>query len=310
MERFRSLVHDAFLADVGALRRVLTRRLRDDQDPFAGARFAWEAWHVPGQFSQLRAPARAILGTACEALEARVLRVVGRELGAARLGGPLWISILRDGDFQSLHRDSPNGDFAMSFGLGLESRFRGGETLIARDELLDYFGRGAHTDAQASAPLFDEIASRQNRLVVFDARLPHAVRHVEGPREARFGRIAVQGWLRAETVVLAGDTTPVVGALTQSLRSLGRSLGAVDGLVVVGLTAPRRAGRAAAELRAHTLAPTAATSSPKASEIAARVARALASARLPHGASATAVVRVVPGKGARLVAPTRPNDAI
>lgn len=308
MHRFRSLTHDAFFPDVAALRRLLARRFRDDRDPFAAERFTWEAWHVPGQFSQLRAPARAVFGDACAALEARLVRVLGRELGVARLGGPPWLSVLRDGDFQALHRDSPNGDFAFSFGLGLESRFRGGETLVAKDELLRYFASGAHRDAEASAPLFDEIPSRMNRLVVFDARLPHAVRAVEGPREARFGRIAVQGWLRAETVVASGDPAEVTASLTSALARFGRAASPLDGLVVVRVATRRN--EPVTSLVAHTLASVAGDDDALPARMAERVARALGGARLPPGASATVVVRVEPRKVPRVRTPTRAIDAI
>ncbi|MFO0670950.1 MAG: fumarate hydratase [Polyangiaceae bacterium] len=129
------------------------------------------------------------------------------------------------------------------------------------------------------------------------------MRHV-GPREARFGRIAVQGWLRAETVVLAGDTTPVVGALTQSLRSGARS----ERWMVWSSSGSRRrtvpgAPRPGlARMRSRRPRP----SSPKASEIAARVAQALAARA--YRELATRSCASCP-EGARLVAPTRPNDA-
>lgn len=227
MERFRYFVTDSFYRDARALRRQLDRALSDERDPFDAARFAWEAWHVPWQFSQLRAPARAIFGDLLAAWEARVLARLGRELGVVAFGGPPWISILRDRDFQALHRDSPNGHLAFSFGLGREAKFRGGETLIANDELLDYFRKGAHRDRAAADPMFDVVPSRFNRIVVFDARLPHAVREVEGPREPRHGRITIQGWLRAGTFIPDADAS--------TMRALARAIGTIRAADVEGL---------------------------------------------------------------------------
>lgn len=199
---------DAFFEGAGSLRRELDVRLSDDRDPFDPSRFAWEAWHIDGQFSQQRTPARTFFSARAFApFEARLLGWASLALGLSAFGGPPWLSSLTDGCFQALHRDSPNGEFAFSYGLSRPSRgvvFRGGETQIATFDLLDYFRSRAHTSERASSPLFHEIAPRWNRLVAFDARLPHAVRMVEGPRHVRDGRVAIQGWLVPEGCVVRG----------------------------------------------------------------------------------------------------------
>jgi hypothetical protein len=196
--RFRYTEIDSFFHEASALRRVLDKRLGDRTSPFDKGRFAWEYWHVDAQFSQLRTPARDFFPDALmAAFEARLLGWASANLGVCRLGGPPWLSVIIDGGFQGLHRDSPNGQIAFSYGLGRNGRFRGGETLLASDDLLDYFRAGAHRDEAAHHPLFDEVVPRFNRIVLFDARLPHAVRAVQGSRSPREGRIAIQGWLEA-----------------------------------------------------------------------------------------------------------------
>ena len=212
----RYVVLDAFYGDVRDLRRAIDRRLSDRVEPFDPRRFVWEHWHVEGQFSQLRAPARAFFpAEAIAAFEARLLRWAASTYGLSRLGGPPWVSSVTDGGYQGLHRDGPNGTIAFTFALG-RGRFRGGETLIARDELLDYFGTGSHRPEVAHTPLFDEIAPRFNRLVAFDARIPHAVRMVEGPRHPRDGRIAIQGWLEPAGCVVVGALDPVEATRAQA----------------------------------------------------------------------------------------------
>jgi hypothetical protein len=183
------------------------------------------------------------------AFERRLLAWSSSNLGLSQLGGPTWASFLLDGDFQSLHRDSPNGQVAFSFGLvrGARPPFRGGETLLARPELLDYWRRGAHRGDRADTPLFDEIAPRFNRLVLFDARVPHAVRMVEGPRDPRDGRLALQGWIRAAGCV-AGEGIDA-GALTEAVNEgLARvpkaALAGVEGLHTLRFEVSR-GGRAA-----------------------------------------------------------------
>lgn len=202
----RVAVVDGFLADPRPLRRAFARATDDRADPLDPVRFQWEHWHVPGQFSQHRAPARAVLGAATDALERRLLAWARKNVGLARIASPPWVSFLVDGQFQGLHRDGPNGVVAFSFGLSWPRvpRFRGGETLLARPDLLDYFGTGAHRQERAREPLFDEIPSRYNRLVVFDARLPHAVARVGGVDRALDARVAIQGWLAPDGVSITG----------------------------------------------------------------------------------------------------------
>jgi hypothetical protein len=161
-----------------------------------------------------------------ERFERRLLEWSARNLGLAAFGGPPWVSYLVDGQFQFLHRDSPNGLFAFSFGLSkpLTARFRGGQTLLGRPELLDYWRRGGDREDTADMPLFDEIEPRFNRLLVFDARVPHGVRTVEGPRLAREGRVAVQGWLEPRGCVVLGGTRA-----RDVTRSASKLLGEVRG---------------------------------------------------------------------------------
>ena len=296
----RHVTIDGFFADAAAMRRTLDRRLADREDPFDAGRFAWERWHVDGQFSQLRTPARTFFpAPLVAAFEARLLRWAGAAYGMSRLGGPPWLSILTDGDFQSLHRDGPNGQIAFTFGLGKKGRFRGGETLIAKDELLDYFRTGSHREDRAHTPLFDEISPQPNRFVAFDSRIPHAVRAVEGPRHARDGRIAVQGWLLADGCVVDGplDRRDATRAANAALRRIpSASLAGAEGLVAIRLKLGG-AGRARDfELRASTLTATGdAARQPARAEQA--VTKALASARFPSGAAGVVVPILVGPRG-------------
>jgi hypothetical protein len=287
MHHGRHVTVDAFFEGARAMRRELDRRLSDRGSPFDARRFVWEPWHVDAQFSQLRTPARAFFAAPLmEAFEARLLRWAGAAYGVSRLGGPPWLSVLTDGGFQSLHRDGPNGQIAFTFGLG-RGRFRGGETLIAKDELLDYFGTGSHREDQAHMPLFDEIAPRLNRLVAFDSRIPHAVRAVVGPRDAKDGRIAVQGWLEASGCLVDGDADAAAAAATRAANAAlakvpKASLAGAEGLVCLRVVLGKGGRARAAEVRATTLARTAAAARQPARALAAIVS-ALGKARLGDG---------------------------
>jgi hypothetical protein len=296
--RLRYVVVDGFFADAAGLRRELDRRLGDRSDPFDPGRFAWEHWHVEGQFSQLRTPARAFFSAPLlAAFEARLLRWAGATLGSSRLGGPPWLSAFVDGGFQALHRDSPNGQFAFSYGLG-RGRFRGGETLLARDDLLDYFRRRAHADDAADAPLFDEVPSRFGRLVVFDSRLPHAVRPVEGPRRAREGRIVIQGWLAAAGCVVEGKVAPA-DATRAANAALARISGVrgVEGLVTVLLETAKDGRVRRSEPTASTLVEVTRGSPERAAR---QIAQTLGRARFPGGPARIIAPAVVRGGRARV----------
>ncbi len=299
----RHVTVDAFFDGGRDMRRAIDRRLSDRSSPFDPGRFVWEAWHVDGQFSQLRTPARAFFPAALiAAFEARLLRWAGAAYGVSRFGGPPWLSVITDGGFQSLHRDGPNGQIAFTFALGRRGAFRGGETLIARDELLDYFRTGSHRPAVAHTPLFDEISPRPNRLIAFDSRIPHAVRTVEGPRHARDGRIALQGWLEAAGCVVEGrlahgEVDDAVGANVKRLAP--RALRGAEGLVAVRVEVQTNGCARTAEIRASTLVPTGPDArAPERAALA--IAAAVAKTRFPKGPARITVPVLVGGSRARV----------
>lgn len=292
-------VVDAFFDEALALRRAYEARFGERVPPFDPARFAWEYWHVPGQFAQHRAPARAVFPEALLGrFEARLLAWGARTLGLSTLGGPPWVSFVLHGDYQGIHRDTPNGVFAFTFGLSRPGRrppFAGGETLLARPELLDYWGHGGAREDTADQPLFEEVAPLFNRFVVFDARIPHAVRMVEGPRDPRDGRVAIQGWLKADGCVVRGGASR--DEATERSRGLlkripKRALRGAGGLLVVRVElSAAGAAKRATEL-ANTLVPTAgdATAPARASKA---VLAALSRLRLAAGRAAGTVVAPV-----------------
>lgn len=290
---------DGFFDGAKALRKELDARLADERDPFDPSRFAWECWHIDGQFSQARTPARSFFGPALiAAFERRLLSWASLALGLSALGGPPWLSSVTDGGFQALHRDSPNGHFAFSYGLAKGSGFRGGETQIASFDLLDYFRRGAHTSAQASSPLFEEVPSRYDRLVAFDARLPHAVKMVTGPRHLRDGRVAIQGWLTANGCVARKG---VDGALANRVanRALARCKSSARG--ASGLLAVRVQGNKA-RVVCDTLVDTG--SLPVRDGLARQLVRALAAGGMPTGSDVVVPVIVGSARGPLVGTPT------
>ncbi len=290
---------DGFFDGARALRRELDVRLSDARDPFDPSRFAWEAWHIDGQFSQQRTPARVFFSARAYApFERRLLSWAGLALGLSALGAPPWLSSLTDGGFQALHRDSPNGEFAFSFGLSRGTGFRGGETQIATFDLLDYFRSRSHTSERATSPLFHEVVPRWNRLVAFDARLPHAVRMVEGPRHVRDGRVAIQGWLVANGCVArtGPDVTELASDVVKQVdRRLGRRARGAAGLLSVRVH----------EKRARVVCDTLVETGPRPVTASLRDALTAALARAPFPKGTDVVVPIVVGERGASVPSTR-----
>lgn len=191
-------VQSDFFDGAHEMRQVITERFRSDAgiDP---RRFAWDYWHVPDMFTYLRALPQVIFPE--ELVRAFVARVTDwgqQRLGCRTVFVPMLNCHLHD-CWHGWHADGERGPWAYVLSLtdwkGRE--FTGGETLI--------FDPQRYASWRASAdgrdPLFMAIAPQFNQLTVFDARLPHSVRRVEGVREPAKGRLALAGWFTDPGVV-------------------------------------------------------------------------------------------------------------
>lgn len=156
----------------------------------------WDYWHVPGQYTHLRTPAYLFFPKKMyEAFHTELVQFGRRVLGCHDIS-PTWLSCYVDGCRQELHGDLPHGPFAFVFSLTnwKQRAFRGGETLIVRDDVLDYWSAFQSVRSIEERDVFREIEPRFNRLTVFDPRVPHGVRRVEGTHDPREGRLVIHGW--------------------------------------------------------------------------------------------------------------------
>lgn len=178
-----------------ALRSVFDDRFADPRSA-RGDRFVWDYWHVPGQYTALRTPAWEYFPKPIyQAFHRRLVAWGRRTLGCHDVSPP-WLSCYVEGCRQELHGDLPHGPFAFVFSLTEWSKkqFRGGETLLLRDSVLDYWSDFVSETSIEEGDLLQVIPARFNRLVVFDPRVPHGVRRVEGTHDPRQGRLVVHGW--------------------------------------------------------------------------------------------------------------------
>ena len=252
------IVVDDFAPEAEALRAHYDGRFADPRSA-RGDRFVWDYWHVPGQYTALRTPAwQYFPKRAYDAFHERLVLWGRRVLGCHDVSPP-WLSCYVEGCGQELHGDLPHGPWAFVFSLTRwrGRAFRGGETLIARDEVLDFWSDFVSVRSVEEGDILRAVEPRFGRLVAFDPRLPHGVRRVSGTHDPREGRLVVHGWFVQprpfiEGPLGEGELAERVGELTQAIGPwLGGDL-PLAGLLSLGV----RVGASGATLGARVLSDT------------------------------------------------------
>ncbi len=246
------------------LRATFEKKFADPRKT-SSDRFVWDYWHIENQYSVLRTPARYYFPKAQFArLESDLLAYGRTKLGCNGISDP-WISLYVDGSYQNFHADSPHGPWAYVYSLTpwKNRGFRGGETLVARDRLLDFWPnyvkdrrseRGIEFD-----DLFASIPPEFNQLTVFDPRLPHGVKEVRGTRDPLAGRLVVHGWFVEPRPFAEGalaGTKTLTSALDAALGPIADALSdfpTLQGLASIRVSVNARGKTGRQELLAHTL---------------------------------------------------------
>ena len=73
-------------------------------------------------------------------------------------------------------------------------KFSGGNTILMKENVLDYWKTFDPTEGLQIQNLVEHIEPNFNRLIVFDGRIPHAVEEVRGVHDPREGRLVLHGW--------------------------------------------------------------------------------------------------------------------
>jgi hypothetical protein len=251
------IVVDGFAPEAGALRGAFDERFAEPRRAH-GDRFVWDYWHVPGQYTALRTPAWTYFPKPVYERFHRRLVAWGRETLGCHDVSPPWLSVYIDGCRQELHGDLPHGPWAFVFSLThwRGRAFRGGETLLVRDEVLDFWHDFASVRAVEEPELVRAIEPKFSRLVVFDPRIPHGVRTVTGTHDPREGRLVIHGWFVQPRPFVRGPlSTRALTARTNELTDqLGAMLGAlpIAGLVSFAFGVDRRGGVRAVQVLSDT----------------------------------------------------------
>lgn len=232
----RTLVVDRFAPEARPLREHFEARFAEPRRATTD-RFVWDLWHVPGQYTALRTPAWQFFPRKLyDAFHQRLVWWGRRTLGCHDVSPP-WLSCYVNGCEQRVHGDLPHGPVAWVFSLTRwdQRTFRGGETLIAKDEVLDFWRRFVSTRAVEEPEVFEEVPAKFNRLVTFDPRLPHAVRRVDGSLDPTEGRLVIHGWFVQPRPFIEGPLPEqaLEAAIGEVTRAIGPALEA--GLPLAGL---------------------------------------------------------------------------
>ncbi|MGV3625014.1 MAG: hypothetical protein ACO1OB_29610 [Archangium sp.] len=232
----RTLVVDGFAPEAKPLREHFEARFSDSRRA-TGDRFVWDLWNVPGQYTALRTPAWEYFPKKIyDAFHQRLVWWGRRTLGCHDVSPP-WLSCYVNGCEQRLHGDLPHGPLAFVFSLTPWHRrtFRGGETLLLKDEVLDFWSGFVSTRGVEEPEVLEEIPAKFNRLVTFDPRIPHGVRRVEGSMEPTEGRLVIHGWFVQPRPFIEGplSTTSLQNAIDEVTGAIGPLL--EDGLEIAGL---------------------------------------------------------------------------
>ena len=229
------IIVDRFAPEAHGLRAVFDGRFAAPREAHRD-RFQWDYWHVPGQYTALRTPAWTYFPRRLYAPFHNRLVAWGRaHLGCHDISPP-WLSLYIEGCRQELHGDLPHGPWAFVVSLThWRGRvFRGGETLLVRDEVLDFWHDFASIRAVEHRELIRTVAPQFARLVVFDPRIPHGVRTVTGTHDPREGRLVIHGWFVQPRPFVRGALP--VRALTARISELTDRLGVwLGGLAIAGL---------------------------------------------------------------------------
>ena len=253
------LTVDSFAASHGeALRDHFDERFAEPRRA-RGDRFVWDYWHVSGQYTALRTPAYTFFPSSLYRRFHEELVWWGRRTLGCHDISPPWLSVYVEGCRQELHGDLPHGPWAFVYSLThwRKRQFRGGQTLLLREEVLDYW-RDFQSERGVEEPqLVQEIEPRFSRLVVFDPRRPHGVRRVEGTHDPRHGRLVIHGWFVQPRPFVEGPlparaAKPAIEAATEAIAPFLESGLPISGMLSIRLTVASTGDVKRAELLSDT----------------------------------------------------------
>ncbi len=224
--------HKNFFKDAKNLRQQFENNFKNPRST-ESKRFVWDYWYFEDQYHLIRTPAFHYFEKKIYSEFHSNLVQWGREnLGCHDISPP-WLSYYVDGCFQNLHSDVPHGPWAFVYSLTQNTEnFRGGETLILKPDVLNYWPGFQDQNDREYRSFVDRIPAKFNQLTIFDPRFPHGVTEVKGTRDPLKSRIVMHGWfVEPRPYVVGGLTTAQTQkALNPAFSELNTILSQVESL--------------------------------------------------------------------------------
>jgi len=236
-------IHQNFFNEAKKLRSEFDFQFNDPRST-ESKRFVWDYWYFENQYHLMRTPAFYYFTKKLYQNFHSHLVQWGREnLGCHDISPP-WMSYYVDGCYQNLHSDVPHGPWAWVYSLTLDPKmFRGGETLILKPDVLNYWSTFQDQQDREYTSFVDLIPAKFNQLVVFDPRFPHGVTEVKGTRDPQKARLVLHGWfVEPRPYVVGGlkvnQVQPILSealhVFSEELKKINPCLGTVSVRIQVG----------------------------------------------------------------------------
>ena len=204
-------------------------------------RFVWDFWYDQDLYHLIRTPAYYYFNQKNYQNFHSYLVQWGRENLGCHDISPTWLSYYVDGCYQKLHTDVPHGPWAFVYSLTPNKKeFIGGETLILKEQTLNYWENYKKFDNFEINSFVDIIPSNMNQLVVFDPRFPHGVTELKGTRDPLKSRLVIHGWfVNPRPYVVGGLSTSQVqtpvGKVLLQINKVLNQIDLLDGTVSIRL---------------------------------------------------------------------------
>lgn len=177
----------------------------------------WNYWYVPDMYTFMRTQPDKVIPQALVARFHRALTTwAWNALGLGYVTQP-YLSLYVDGCSQSIHNDATNGRFGYVYSLTCDDRAtRGGETIVFHEG--DPYRQNLTRMTGGRGGLYELMEPKFNRLALFDDRMPHGVRPIEGSMDPVEGRIVLHGHISEAGAAIRGplSETDVTAVVTEA----------------------------------------------------------------------------------------------
>lgn len=283
-----------FFPSAAAMRSEFNAHFSDPYGRFGPSQQVWDYWYVPDMYTYLRTDPKRVFSPDLVDYFLEALAIWSlNNLGLGRVSHPC-LSLYVNGCRQEPHNDSSNGRLAYVFSLTEWSnrRFVGGETQLFRDT--PYWGSSQIVTAAAGTAFYELVPAIFNQLLVFDNRLVHAVRPIQGNMDPRDGRLVLHGHISEAGITADGaldqeQAENAIASIAPEILSDLRNLDDYHGFLTVRLDVEKTGKIEALRVLCNRILPIS-PSAPDPATMVSDILRRLANLRFPDSSGTTCVI--------------------